>query len=107
MAESTYDRYATFLINGKQTVVPGIKLTSKGTDKRYIYMANVSRLDKISQEFYNSPLFGWLILQANQQFGGLEINIPNNALLTIPFPLIPSLQDYKSLLDNHFYYYGR
>jgi membrane peptidoglycan carboxypeptidase len=77
MAESTYDRYSTFLINGKQTVVPGIRLTSKGTDKRYIYMANVSRLDKISQEFYNSPLFGWLILQANQQFGGLEINIPN------------------------------
>ena len=70
-------------------------------------MVNVSRLDKISQEFYNSPLFSWLILQANPQFGGLEINIPNNALLTIPFPLIPSLQDYKSLIDNHFYYYGR
>jgi hypothetical protein len=107
MAESTYDRYSTFLINGQQTVVPGIKLNSKGTDKRYVYMVNVSRLDKISQEYYGSPLFGWLILQANPQYGGLEMNIPNNGLLTIPFPLIPSLQDYKALLDNHFYYYGR
>ena len=53
MAESTYDRYSTFLINGRQTVVPGIRLTSKGTDKRYVYVSNVSRLDKISQEFYN------------------------------------------------------
>ncbi len=107
MAESTYDRYSTFLINGQQTVVPGIKLNPKGTDKRYVYMTNVSRLDKISQEYYGSPLFSWLILQANPQYGGLETNIPNNGLLTIPFPLIPSLQDYKSLLDNHFYYYGR
>jgi len=27
--------------------------------------------------------------------------------LIIPFPLITSLQDYKTALDNHFTYYGR
>jgi hypothetical protein len=27
--------------------------------------------------------------------------------LTIPFPLIASLQDYNNQLDNHFLYYGR
>ena len=107
MALQYFNRYSQFLQNGVQTVVPYINLPSKSSDKVYIYKVGSSRLDKISQEFYNSPLFGWLILQANPQFGGLEINIPNNALLTIPFPLIPSLQDYKSLLDNHFYYYGR
>jgi hypothetical protein len=28
-------------------------------------------------------------------------------VLIIPFPLLPSLQDYKASLDNYFYYYGR
>ena len=107
MAESTYDRYSTFLINGNQTVVPGIRLTSKGTDKRYIYMVNVSRLDKISQQHYGSPLFGWLIMQANPRYTGMESNIPDGAVLTIPYPLLTSVQEYKSAIDNHFLYYGR
>ena len=51
--------------------------------------------------------FGWLILQANPQFGGLEQNIFDGAFLVIPFPLIASLQDYKAALDNYFLYYGR
>jgi len=103
----TYDRYGTFLINGEQTVVPYINLPSKTTDKRYIYKIEQSRLDKISQQFYGSPTFGWLILIANPQYGGQEWNIPDGAILTIPFPLISSLQDYKSQLDLHFFYYGR
>lgn len=103
----TYDRYGTFLINGQQTVVPYIILPSKTTDKRYIYKVDQSRLDKISQQFYGSPTFGWLILMANPQYGGQEWNIPDGAILTIPFPLISSLQDYKSQLDLHFFYYGR
>jgi hypothetical protein len=44
---------------------------------------------------------------ANPNFGGLEQNIPDNTTLVIPFPLISSLQDYKTALDNHFLYYGR
>ena len=76
-------------------------------DKAFIYKVAKSRLDKVSQEFYDSPYFGWLILQANPQFGGIENNIYDGAILIIPFPLLPSLQDYKSALENHFYYYGR
>jgi hypothetical protein len=80
---------------------------SKPTDKTFIYKVAKSRLDKVSQEFYNSPVFGWLILQANPQFGGLENNIYDGAILIIPFPLVPSLQDYKAAIENYFYYYGR
>ena len=102
-----YNRYNEFLINGEQTVVPFVYLPQKTTDKTYIYKVAKSRLDKVSQEYYNSPYFGWLILQANPQFGGLENYIFDGAVLIIPFPLIPSLQDYKAALENHFYYYGR
>lgn len=101
------NRYVPFVIDGRQTVVPFVKLTPKPTDKRYIYQVDKSRLDKVSQQFYGSPYFGWLILQANPEYSGLEWNIPDGTVLTIPYPLIPSLQDYKSALDLHFFYYGR
>ena len=99
-----YNRYNEFLINGQQTVVPYVTLPNKGSDKNYIYKVGQSRLDKISQQYYGSPLFGWLILQANPRFSGLETNIPDGSILTVPFPLIASLQDYKNELDNHFFY---
>lgn len=102
-----WNRYEDFLVNGRQTVVPFVRLPQKSTDKRYIYRVGRSRLDKISNEFYNTPYFGWLILLANPKWGGLENNIPDNTTLFIPFPLVASLQDYKSEVDNHFFYYGR
>ena len=107
MARQTYNRYTDFIINGQQTVVPYINLPSKTTDKRFIYKVGQSRLDKVSQQYYDTPVFGWLILVANPTYGGQEWNIPDGAILTIPFPLVASLQDYKNELENHFFYYGR
>jgi hypothetical protein len=107
MARENYNRYKDFIINGQQTVVPYINLQSKSTDKRYIYKVGQSRLDKVSQQYYGSPLFGWLILQANPKFTGNEWNIPDGTILTIPFPLVASLQDYKNQLDDYLFYYGR
>ena len=107
MALQYYNRYSLFLNNGQQTVVPYVTLPSKPSDKKYIFRYGLSRLDKVSQQYYGSPLFGWLILQANPGYTGLETNIPDGAVLTIPFPLLTSLQEYKSALDNHFLYYGK
>jgi len=102
-----YNRYQNFLLNGQQTVVPNVKLPSKTTDKKYVYRQGMSRLDKISYEFYNTPYFGWLIQMANPNLGSMENNIPDGTVLIIPFPLVQSLQDYKNSIDTHFYYYGR
>lgn len=107
MALQYFNRYSDFLINGQQTVVPYITLQQKSSDKSHIYIVGQSRLDKISQQYYNTPFFGWLIMTANPQYSGLETNIPDGAVLTIPFPLVASLQDYKNNLNNHFFYYGR
>jgi hypothetical protein len=46
-------------------------------------------------------------MQANPKYGGQEWNIPNGTIITVPFPLMQSLEDYKSKLDQHFLYYGR
>jgi len=102
-----YNRYGNFIVNGQQTVVPFVDLPSKSTDKRYIYKVGQSRLDKISQQYYGTPYFGWLIMSANAKFGGQEWNITDGSILTIPFPLVASLQDYNNQLENHFFYYGR
>ena len=107
MGYQYWNRYSEFLINGEQTVVPFVQIPQKTTDQTYVYKVGRSRLDIVSQEFYNSPYFGWLILQANSQYGGLENFIPDGAILIVPFPLLPSLQDYKGSLENYFYYYGR
>lgn len=107
MALQYYNRYNNLIVNGIQTVIPYVKLPPKSTDKMYIYRVGISRLDKVSQTYYGSPFFGWLILQANPEYGGSEIDIPNNTTLKIPFPLTSSLLDYKSALDTYFYYYGK
>ena len=106
MALQYYNRYQNFLINGKQTVVPYVTLPSKTSDQRYIYRVGVSRLDKISQEYYNTPVFGWLILQANPTAGSIEFEIPDNFTLRIPFPLVSTLQAYKRGVDLYNLYYG-
>ena len=107
MALEYFNRYQNFLINGQQTVVPYVKVPTKTTDKKFIYKVGMSRLDKVSQQFYDSPFFGWIILAANPEFGGNEFSIPDGSILTIPFPLLASLQDYNNALQTHFYYYGR
>lgn len=106
MSNQYLDRYQYFENEGSFRIVPGIELPIKGTDKFVQFKSGKDRLDKISQEEYGTPLFGWLILQANPQYGSLEFQIPNNVYLRIPYPLIPSLQDYKNAVDTYNLYYG-
>lgn len=102
-----FNRYQQFLVNGEQTVVPYVTIPRKNTDIKYIYRAGISRLDKISQEYYASPYFGWLILAANPEYGGLEWSIPDNSVIIVPYPLNASIQDYNNSIKTRFYYYGR
>ena len=60
----------------------------------------------MSQEYYGSPTFGWLIMLANPQAGSLEFDIPDNFFIRIPYPLISSLQDYKRGVELYNLYYG-
>ena len=102
-----YNRYKEFTINGENLPIPFVGVPSKPTDKKVIYKSGKSRLDKISQVYYDSPYFGWLIMEANPNLGSLEFDIPDGRVLTVPFPLVTSLQDYKQRIDNHFFYYGK
>ena len=101
-----FNRYRTFISNGNQTSVPLAKIPEKSTDKFVIYNTGKSRLDKISQQYYSSPYFGWLIMQANLEYGGLEWNIPDQSIIRVPFPLQDTINDYNSAMDLILTYYG-
>lgn len=107
MAVEYFDRYSRFRDNGKVRLVPGITLRPKDTDKRTVYKQGVTRLDKLSQEYYNSPYYGFFILMANPQFGGLEWNIPDGEIIRIPFPFKETVEQYLREVDTHIKLYGR
>lgn len=101
-----FNRYEYFVKDGEPEIVPGIDLPLKATDKFTKYKKGKDRLDKISQEYYNTPLFGWLILLANPKLGSIEFEIPDNSIVRIPYPLVNSLQDYKKNVELYKQYYG-
>ena len=105
MARRYYDRYEEFRINGKMRILPFLKIPQKSTDIRVKY-DGTTRLDIISDDYYNSPNFGWLILQANPKFGGLEFNIPFGTVLNVPFPLNESLAQYERQVLKYEDLYG-
>ena len=108
MSRDYLDRYQYFSDdNGGFQIVPGIEIPIKGTDKYIPYKKGKDRLDKISDDNYQSPTFGWLILLANPLAGSIEFEIPDNFYLRIPFPLLTTLQDYKSAVDLYHLYYGQ
>ena len=102
-----YNRYNEFVVNGDYIMVPSIKLNQKSSDRKIVYKMGKSRLDKLSQQFYDSPYYGWLIMLANPSYGGQEWNIPDQTLIIVPFPLMVTLGEYKTKLDKYFLYYGK
>jgi hypothetical protein len=101
-----FDRYAKFRTNGMIKPLPGIKLISTNTDKQEMYRLGETRLDKLSNMYYNNPYSGWLIMLANPAFGGLEFNIPDSTVIRIPFPYDSAIKRYLTEVDNHKALYG-
>ena len=101
-----YDRYSQFRNGDEIDIVPFGSVRKKNTDYYEIYRKNKSRLDIISNKYYNSPDYGWLILQANPDVGSMEYEIPDGTLLRIPYPLAVSIQDYRDSIEEYYRLYG-
>lgn len=101
-----YNRYVNINSDDTITSPPFVLLDNKITDKMVIYDVRKSRLDKISQEYYGVPYYGWLILMANPQFRGLEWNIPDGQPIRVPYPLEQTINEYEIKLNNRIRYYG-
>jgi hypothetical protein len=53
-----FDRYEEFRSNDKMKPIPGLTLVQTNGDKTVLYKLGETRLDKISNTYYNSPYFG-------------------------------------------------
>lgn len=106
MAKQYYDRYQNFKFDGKYLPLPFISIPPKSSDKSVVYNSDRTRLDKLSQSYYDTPYYSWLILSANPQYGGVEENIPDKTIIRIPFPLRDSIQQYISEVDKYNKLYG-
>ena len=106
MGKEYYDRYQNFKFDGKYLPLPYIILPTKSSDKSVVYSTLTTRLDKLSQKYYDNPYHGWLILLANPQFGGVEENITDKEIIRIPFPFDSAVQRYSTEIRNYKLLYG-
>lgn len=98
---ASFDRYSQVREGNTIRMVPFGEVPEKSTDHKEIYVKGKTRLDKVSYDYYGNPDYGWLIMQANPEYGSLEFAIPDGAELRIPFPLESSLRDYQASIDKH------
>lgn len=96
-----YDRYEDFRFNNQVKTQPFIKIINQSTDITIEYKSNKTRLDIVSNTYYGTPYYGWLILQANPQYGGLEFDIPDRSIIRVPYPLITAIQAYQQSVDAY------
>lgn len=101
-----YDRYSSFLVNASMKPIIGITIPTNDADKNTVYKQGLTRLDKLSQMYYNNPYSGWLIMLANPEYGGLEFNIPDMTLIRIPFPFESAVTRYITAVTKHKTLYG-
>lgn len=97
----SYDRYNRFRINGDTIFPPFIQIPVRESDYYEIYEKGKTRLDILSYRYYRDPDYGWLIMQANPQYGAIEFLIPDKSQLRIPYPLNVVLSQYENNIENY------
>lgn len=99
MPFADYSRYS-ILKNGDGTTdsMPFVRLPVNPSDKYEYWNTTYSRMDKLSQKYYGNPFYDFLILYANPEYVN-EFDIPDEALIRIPFPLSKVKSDYEALLS--------
>ena len=98
MSQIDYNRY-TILKNGDGTtdLMPFVNLPINPSDKYEYWNTEFSRMEKLSQKYYGNPFYDFFILYANSGFIS-EFDIPDGALIRIPFPLNKVKSDYEAIL---------
>ena len=96
-----YDRYESFRSDGNIDIVPFIEIDNTSTDIVITFRKSTMRMDTLSYKYYGDPNYGWLILQANPQYGSLEFSIPDGVPLRIPYPLSTAKTRYERGIQKY------
>lgn len=84
--------------DGTTAAMPFVALPTNPSDKFEYWNTNISRMDKVAQKYYGNPFYDFLILYANRIYLN-EFDIPDGALIRIPFPLVKAKADYEAALQ--------
>lgn len=101
-----FDRYKNFRSNGTMKPIPGLKIPFNPSDKSVVYKLGQTRLDILSQKYYNNPYHGFLIMLANPSYGGLEFSIKDRDVIRIPFPFESAIKRYLNSVETYKLLYG-
>jgi len=96
-----YDRYQSFRSDGNIEIVPFIEIERYDTDIDIVFNKSSMRMDNLSYKYYGDPNYGWLIMQANPQYGSIEFMIPNGVSLRIPYPLNTAKTRYEQGIEKY------
>lgn len=98
MPKPDYKRYDILKnTDGTTDAMPFIDLPVNPSDKYEYWNTNFSRMDKLSAKYYGNPFYDFLIIYANKIYLN-EFDIPDDALIRIPFPFIKAKADYEAAL---------
>ena len=84
--------------NGTTDAMPFVNLATNSSDKFEYWNTEFSRLDKLAQKYYWNPFYDFLILYGNKIYLN-EFDIPDGALIRIPFPFQKAKADYDAALQ--------
>lgn len=100
MAKPDYDRYAILKnSDGTTDSMPFVSLPKRPSDKYEYWNSERSRLDRLANKYYGNPFYDFFILYANPQYAS-AFDIPDGALIRIPFPLRQVISDYEARLTE-------
>lgn len=98
--EKEYNRYEILDNNVTIQIMPMVKLPVNSTDKFEYWNSEIHRFDKLAYKYYGNPFYDFLLIYANTEYIS-EFDIPNGALIRIPFPLSKAKSDYQDLLTKY------
>lgn len=96
-----YDRYESFRSEGNVGIMPFIEIDFYYTDITITFDKSTMRMDTLSYKYYGDANYGWLIMQANPQYGSMEFSIPDGVPLRIPYPLSTAKTRYKEGIQKY------
>lgn len=96
-----YDRYE-LVKNEDGTIdqLPYVPIPAAASDKYIEWNSSKNRMDKLSQNYYGSPYFDWIILWGNPEFIS-EFDIPDGTTIRIPFPLNRVIGSYQDEISRY------
>lgn len=101
MPHIDYNRYSILKnTDGTTESIPFVKLPVNNSDKFEYWNTEFSRFDKLSMKYYGNPFYDFLILYGNSEYVN-EFDIPDGALIRIPFPLSKAKADYEAILTAY------